>query len=63
VKTLIKKKTTVSTNKIKSLTNQSRLLDKDILKAVQIQDSMRKKYKADKNWNSVDIIRRIRDNS
>ena len=63
MKTLIKKKTTVSTNKIKSLTNQSRLLDKDILKAVQIQDSMRKKYKADKNWNSVDIIRRIRDNS
>lgn len=42
-------------------TNQSLLIDKDILYAVQIMDSMREKYKADKNWNSVDIIREFRD--
>ena len=42
-------------------TNQSLLIDKDILYAVQIMDSMREKYKADKNWNSVDIIRECRD--
>lgn len=40
--------------------DQSLLLDKDILKAVQIMDSMREKYKAYKNWNSVDVVREFR---
>ncbi len=62
----LKQKTKVKTVSIvekKNSSNQLKILDKDILKAVQIQDSMRKKYKADKDWNAVDIIRRIRDNS
>ncbi len=42
-------------------TSRSLLLDKDVLNAVQIMDSMREKYKADKNWNSVGIIRKLRD--
>lgn len=41
--------------------NQSLLFDKDVLNAVQIMDSMREKYKAGKNWNSVEILRKFRD--
>ncbi|MBL0106607.1 MAG: hypothetical protein IPP52_04765 [Ignavibacteria bacterium] len=40
-------------------TNQSLLLDKDVLNAVQIMDTMRDKYISDKNWNSVDVIRKF----
>ncbi|MDQ3021158.1 MAG: hypothetical protein M3R36_11405 [Bacteroidota bacterium] len=60
MKTITKKKRTVSNKNIKDSSNQSKLLDKDILKAVQIQDSMRKKYKGDKDWNSVNVIRKFR---
>lgn len=63
MKTTYKK--TIVSNSLKNTkdisANQSLLLDKDILKAVQIQDSMRKKYKADKNWNSVEVVRKFRD--
>jgi hypothetical protein len=55
-----KKNKSVVNKKDKS-TNQSLLFDKDILNAVQIMDSMREKYKADKNWNSVNVIRKFRD--
>jgi len=37
------------------------MLDKDILRAVQIQDSLRKKYKAGKNRESVEVVRKFRD--
>jgi len=40
---------------------QPLLLDKDILRAVQIQDSLRKKYKAGKNWETVEVVRKFRD--
>ena len=42
-------------------TNQSLLLDKDVLNAVQIMDTMRDKYISDKNWNSVDVIRKFKE--
>ena len=42
-------------------TNQSLLLDKDVLNAVQIMDTMRGKYISDKNWNSVDVIRKFKE--
>ncbi len=40
---------------------QPLLLDKDILRAVQIQDSLRKKYKAGKDWETVEVVRKFRD--
>ncbi len=42
-------------------TNQSLLLAKDVLNAVQIMDTMRDKYISDKNWNSVDVIRKFKE--
>lgn len=42
-------------------TNQSLLLDKNVLNAVQIMDTMRGKYISDKNWNSVDVIRKFKE--
>ena len=51
-----------SNTKKDNVIDNSKFSKKDILKAVQVQDTMRKKYKADKDWNSVDIIRKIRDN-
>ena len=42
-------------------TNQSLLLDKNVLNAVQIMDTMRDKYISDKNWNSVDVIRKFKE--
>lgn len=63
MKTTCKK--TITSNSLKNKknisSNQSLLLDKDILKAVQIQDSMRNKYKADKSWNSVEVVRQFRE--
>ncbi|MEO8211425.1 MAG: hypothetical protein ABI840_12775 [bacterium] len=60
MKTITKKKRIHSNSKMKTLTSQSRLMDKDILKAVHIQVSMREKYRDDKDWNSVDVIRKFR---
>lgn len=43
-----KKNKSLADKKEKS-TNQSLLFDKDVFNVVQIMDSMREKYKADKN--------------
>ncbi len=59
--TYSKTKKSTSIRKKTTSVNQTLLLDKDILRAVQIQDSMREKYNAGKNWNAVDIVRKIRE--